>query len=219
MVGKRLRFLAIPTVALVALAVGSIIMPVSGKGNPVSPSQDQAGAKFYFGRTIIDIKAADSAVPRVDGDTVVPYADLALADEFYLGAKNAHGQLVYLETWARHPEGEVGLDTMVDGRPLSEYRIDQTGPAVSSQVPRFFMLSGSQWQEVSAQETEGETRFLRLRLLPAFAGSPVEPFAEILTQRLERKTYYSYDASGTLLDITVQERSTGFQSEKVPFGK
>ncbi|MBL3576324.1 hypothetical protein JMK10_20635 [Rhodovulum sulfidophilum] len=216
MVSKHLKSILFLAFALTALTSNFINMPVSGEGNSMSSSHNKAGLKFYFGRIIIDIKAADGAVPRVDVETVGPYEELALEDEFFRGRKNANGQLVYLETWERDPEGQVGLDTLIDDKPLGEYHIALSQGEFTSQVPRFFMLSGTEWQEVSPGETEGETRFIRLRLLPAFAGEPAEPYAEILNQRLERKTYYSYDATGALTEITLQERSTGFESQAIP---
>lgn len=216
MVRKHLKLSIFLALALTVLASNLIIMPASGEGNPMSSSDNKQDSKFYFGRTIIDIKADDSAVPRVDLETVGPYEKLALEDEFFRGQKNASGQLVYLETWERDPEGQVGLDMLVDDKPLSAYRIELSQGEIASQVPRFFMLAGTEWHEVSLDETEGETRFIRLRLLPAFADQPVEPYAEILNQRLERKTYYSYDATGTLTGITLQERQTGFESQEIP---
>ena len=162
---KYLICLMVSAVALVA--IGGTFMHASGKRNLVTASQSQAAVTFYFGRTVIDIKAADSAVPRVDVGTIAPHENLILEDQFYPGQTNASDRLVYLETWTRIPEGEVALNTMVDGKPLRAHSITQHGDEVSSQELRVFTFFGTAWQEVTPQATEGETRFC------ACASSPL----------------------------------------------
>lgn len=189
--------------------------PALGKDKTVSFSQMPAGENFYFGRKLIDIKAQDSAVPRVDEDTIGDYADLALADEFYVGQVNARGQLVYLETWVRMPETDVDLATTIQGTPLSAYSIARSGRDLATQKPRFFVMSEGQWTEVPVDETRGETRFLRLRMLAALEGDGADPYAEILTQAVSLKTYFTYDETGHLQQIIRQRRSTDFKDERV----
>lgn len=173
------------------------------------------GEKFYFGRFVIDIKAADSEVPRIDAETVKPYDQLGLSEEFYRGQVDADGRLVYLETWLREAEDEIPLDTPIDGKPLGDHQVPIVGSDTFQQTPQFFTLRNDAWHLVPASQTEGESRFIRLRWLKSLDGDTLGKDAELFRQHLVSITRYSYDASGKLTLITRETDRTDFRPEVI----
>lgn len=175
------------------------LSPSIAKDAPMMPAP---GETFYFGRLVIDIKAQDAQVPRVDPETVAAYEQLGLKDEFYLGQTDDAGRLLYLETWTRDFLDEVPPDQIVAGKPLKDYDVPIKGNDTSQQVPQFFLPDGEGWTPVAPEQTKGETRMIRLRWLKALGGNAINKDAEMLSQYLASVTRYSYGPDGQLLQIT-----------------
>lgn len=200
---------------IVIIGLLAMLTPSFAKEALMSRNGKPDAGEFYFGRTLIDISAADSQVPRVDRDTVADYAKLGLADELYIGRTDASGRLIYLETWLREPVDEVDLGMIVEGKPLAQHDVPISGDRIDSQKPLFFMREGGEWRSVPAEATLGETEFMRLRLLAPLRGGPPELDAEIFQQRLESIHDYLYRADGQLDRITQRLRQKNFAEDTV----
>jgi hypothetical protein len=215
MVGKHM-IAALRHRAALAILLSAVI---STAAYPQEPAMSETGiptdAAFHFYRSLRDIKAADSAVPRVDPDTVVDYGGLGLVDRFYIGETDSKGRLRRLETWDRQGIEDIAPDMVIAGKPLAGYAAPVALRDLADQTPLFFMQEGTEWRQVTAAETEGETRFIRLRWLKALRGDTVEMDAELIQQSRSLVEVFTYDGNGRLVEILRQRRETGFEVEHI----
>jgi hypothetical protein len=133
--------------------------------------------------------------------------------------QTAPGRLRRLETWDRDGIEDVPLHMVVAGKPLSAHDVPITAQDPATQTPLFFLPddSGTGWRQVTAANTSGDTRFIRLRWLKALQGDTLQKDAEMMQQSLSLIESYTYDGQGHLVEILRQRRETGFEVERVPF--
>lgn len=208
----ELRGMSRAAALIVALLAGSSLVAQQPALLPDGiPGPDQ----FYFGRTLIDIAGPATRVPHVDRDTVADYSDLGLWDQMYIGRVDDQARLVYLESWARQPIGEIALDTIIDGRRLGDYEVPISGNDILSQTPQFFRRAGDEWHHVPADTTRGETTFIRLRWLQPMDGGAPDKDAEIFRQVLTSISEYSYDAEGGVEKMILRQRLNDYAAEVI----
>jgi hypothetical protein len=173
-------------------------------------SVPQDGEPFLFGRWTPNPKGPDPLVPRVDRSTIGAYADLMGWDEFGIGRMQA-GRLVSLEEWTR-TRTEVDPATMVDGTPIAIL------PLRPGEMRLFMQAAPGVWTEVSADQTAGESHFIRLRTVPDLRTAALVPVAEEIHQSLARRSSYHYAPDGRLTAITREDRDNGFAPRRITIG-
>jgi hypothetical protein len=164
-----------------------------------------------FGRWTPDPKGANPLVPRVDRSTIGAYGDLMGWDQFGIGRFEA-GRLVALEAWARvREDADPGL--MVGDVPVASLPVPPGGM-------RFFMQTeAGVWAEVAAEATAGESRFIRLRMVPDLGVDRQVPVAEEIRQYVTRRSTYHYGPEGRLVAITRAEEATSFAPRRISIGQ
>lgn len=208
----ELRGISRVAALIVALLAGSSLVAQQPVLLPDGiPGPDQ----FYFGRTLIDIAGAATRVPRVDRDTVADYSDLGLWDQMYIGRVDEQARLVYLESWARQPIGEITLETIIDDRRLGDYEVPISGNDILSQTAQFFQRVGDEWHHVPADATRGETTFIRLRWLQPLDGGAPYKDAEVFRQVLMSISEFSFDAGGGLEKMILRQRQNNYAAEVI----
>jgi hypothetical protein len=156
-------------------------------------------------------------VPNIAASSITDYEGLALEYGFFRGRRDAAGRLAYMESWTRD-RTDVDLATEIDGQPLGDRKIDYRDNDIATQQVRTFVASKSgseDWREVPYAETEGQGRFILLRLYAPLdddgpdSGRPALS-AELVDQYISEKAHYSYAADGTLSKIVSYRRDNGF---------
>jgi hypothetical protein len=173
-------------------------------------SVPQDGEPFMFGRWTPNPKGPNPLVPRVDRSTIGAYADLMGWDEFGIGRMQS-GRLVSLEEWTR-ARTEVDPGVMVAGAPIESL------PVQPGAMRLFMQAAPGVWNEVSADQTAGESLFIRLRTVPDLRTDAQVPVAEEIRQSLVRRNVYHYAADGRLIAITREERDSSFAPRRITIG-
>ena len=172
-------------------------------------SSDTAAAPhkddFLVGRILLNPVAPNPLVPRLDTDTISPYASHTDCGQF-ARARLSNERLVFLQEWERD-RAPVPQDTIAEDQRISAYGYKPAEgiPAALSTV--FFKptIDGN-WVTADVEETQGEGRFIRLRMLKSLRSDDLTLVAEQIDEFVIQHSAYKYHPDGSLARIITRQR-------------
>ena len=163
-------------------------------------------SEFYFRDKSIR-KDIIYTIPRVDLNTVTEYEELGHDIGFYFCKTDHQGRLQKLETWERKIISDIPLNTLITGTFLEDFDLPLIKDNHKAIAPLFFMQKGEDWQIVSAKETIGKSKFIRLRWVKSIRNNTeFLKLAEQVEQYPLLSEEFIYDENGLHVETRKESR-------------